>query len=67
MNESSNYLIFSFQYKSEDTSPVSKYITHPFWNFIVEVSKKLGSAKGRVFLIVKLECWSKLIFVFTRR
>lgn len=25
-----------YKYKSEDTSPVSKYITHPFWNFVVQ-------------------------------
>lgn len=25
-----------YKYKSEDTSPISIYITHPFWNFIVE-------------------------------
>ena len=26
------------QYKSIDTSPISNYITHPFWNTVVEVS-----------------------------
>lgn len=25
-----------YKYKSEDTSPLSNYITHPFWNFVVE-------------------------------
>ena len=36
-----NFLIIIFschpQYNAIDTSPVSKYITHPFWNFCVEV------------------------------
>ncbi|KAK2562298.1 Ethanolaminephosphotransferase 1 [Acropora cervicornis] len=27
-----------YKYKSEDTSPVSKYITHPFWNFVVQLT-----------------------------
>ena len=26
-----------FQYSAKDTSPISNYITHPFWNWIVEV------------------------------
>lgn len=30
---------FLFQYSAVDTSPVSKYITHPFWNWVVEVGK----------------------------
>ncbi|EDO31473.1 predicted protein [Nematostella vectensis] len=29
-----------YKYKSMDTSPVSNYITHPFWNFIVEYFPK---------------------------
>jgi len=25
------------KYSSVDTSPVSKYVMHPFWNWLVEV------------------------------
>ncbi len=31
-------VLFYFQYNSIDNSPVSQYITHPFWNWVVEVS-----------------------------
>lgn len=33
-------LSFIFQYSAIDTSPLSLYVMHPFWNFIVQVSKK---------------------------
>ncbi|KAJ8306027.1 hypothetical protein KUTeg_016572 [Tegillarca granosa] len=29
-----------YKYSSVDTSPVSKYITHPFWNWVVELYPK---------------------------
>lgn len=29
-----------YKYKSADTSPISNYITHPFWNFVVEYFPK---------------------------
>jgi len=30
------------KYNSIDTSPVSKYVMHPFWNWLVEVCIALG-------------------------
>lgn len=32
------YYFFLFQYMAKDTSPLSVYVMHPFWNKVVEVS-----------------------------
>ena len=44
---SSNYLdtehlhgFDSYKYCSVDTSPISTYITHPFWEWCVKVSRR---------------------------
>lgn len=36
-------LLFCFQYNARDTSPLSIFVMHPFWNHIVEVNKSLSS------------------------
>jgi hypothetical protein len=32
------YEISLLQYSAVDTSPLSIYVMHPFWNYVVEVS-----------------------------
>lgn len=35
----SDELLLSLQYSAVDTNPLSVYVMHPFWNFVVKVSK----------------------------
>lgn len=35
------HFLFVFQYSAVDTSPLSIYVMHPFWNYVVEVSSML--------------------------
>ena len=43
---------FSLQYNAVDTSPVSKYITHPFWNWVVEVSLSYMNSNMRAHISI---------------
>ena len=35
----------SYKYNSVDTSPLSNYVMHPFWNQVRETNKDLGAQK----------------------
>lgn len=48
-----------YKYKSEDTSPVSNYITHPFWNFIVEFFPRWLAPN-----VLTFSGWSLLFMVY---
>lgn len=50
------YIFFS-QYSAQDTSPLSNYVMHPFWNAVVKVSYEIGFA---VLIIIK--CYWKIPF-----
>jgi len=43
------HCVCEMKYNSIDTSPVSKYVMHPFWNWLVEVCVAHGyTAMSRV-------------------
>ncbi|KAL9980865.1 hypothetical protein ACROYT_G009504 [Oculina patagonica] len=53
-----------YKYKSEDTSPLSNYLTHPFWNFVVEFFPRwlapnvlTFSGWSLLFLIYAVTCY----------
>ena len=38
------------QYSSIDTSPVSQYVMHPFWNWLVEVCMQIDFVANQYHL-----------------
>lgn len=51
------HLNLILQYSSMDTSPLSVYVMHPFWNKVVQVKYSISS-----FLICKTADFEKKIF-----
>lgn len=55
---------FLSQYSAVDTNPLSVYVMHPFWNFLVKVSKSCGRSIINEVSMNGIVCYGDLDSLF---